>query len=177
MKLVVLRLGHRIHRDERVTTHVCLTARAFGCDGVIISGQPDEGVKRSVEDVVQRFGGKFFVEMRQDWMNVIKKWCESGGEVVHLTMYGLPLPEVIEEIKSSSRDKLIIVGSEKVPKKVYEMATWNVSVTNQPISEVAALAVFLDWLQQHREFFIEFENAKIKVIPSAREKKVVRIAR
>lgn len=175
MKLVILRLGHRIHRDERVTTHVCLTARAFGCDGIIISGQPDEGVKRSVEDVVQRFGGKFFVEMRRDWTNVIKEWVESGGEVVHLTMYGLPLPEIIEEIRSSDKDKLIIVGSEKVPRKVYEMATWNVSVTNQPISEVAALAVFLDWLQQHREFFIEFENAKIKVIPSTREKKVVRL--
>lgn len=176
MKLVVLRLGHRIHRDERVTTHVCLTARAFGCDGVIISGQPDEGVKRSVEDVVQRFGGKFFVDMRRDWVNVIKEWFESGGEVVHLTMYGLPLPEVIEEIRLSNKDKLIIVGSEKVPKKVYEMATWNVSVTNQPISEVAALAVFLDWLQQHHEFFIKFENAKIKVVPSAREKKVIRLA-
>jgi len=175
MRLVVLRLGHRIHRDERVTTHVCLTARAFGCDGVIISGQPDEGVKRSVEDVVRRFGGKFFVEIRQDWMRVIKEWLELGGDVVHLTMYGLRLPEVIEEIRSSNRDKLIIVGSEKVPSEVYRMATWNVSVTNQPISEVAALAVFLDWLQQHREFYMEFENAKIKVIPSAREKKIVRI--
>ncbi|PUA31296.1 MAG: tRNA (cytidine(56)-2'-O)-methyltransferase [Candidatus Terraquivivens tikiterensis] len=176
MELVVLRMGHRIHRDERVTTHVCLTARAFGCDGVIISGQPDEGVKKSVEDVVRRFGGKFFVEIRQDWMNVVKSWLGSGGEVVHLTMYGLPLPSVIEEIRSSEKNKLIVVGSEKVPKKVYEMATWNVSVTNQPISEVAALAVFLDWLQQHREFYMEFENAKIKVIPSAREKKVVRLA-
>ncbi|MEM4675873.1 MAG: tRNA (cytidine(56)-2'-O)-methyltransferase, partial [Nitrososphaerota archaeon] len=128
------------------------------------------------EDVVQRFGGKFFVEVKRDWTKVIKEWLESGGEGVHLTMYGLPLPEVIEEIRSSNRDKLIIVGSEKVPRKVYEMATWNVSVTNQPISEVAALAVFLDWLQQHREFYIEFENAKIKVIPSAREKKVMRLA-
>ncbi|MEM2909466.1 MAG: tRNA (cytidine(56)-2'-O)-methyltransferase [Nitrososphaerota archaeon] len=176
MKLVVLRLGHRLHRDERVTTHVCLTARAFGCDGIIISGQPDEGVKKSVEDVVQRFGGKFFIEIRQDWMKVMKGWLESGGEVVHLTMYGLPLPEVIEGIRSSDKDKLIVVGSEKVPRKVYEMATWNVSVTSQPISEVAALAVFLDWFQQHREFYINFENAKIKVIPSPREKKVVRLA-
>ena len=30
--LHVLRLGHRIHRDERLTTHICLVARAFGPD-------------------------------------------------------------------------------------------------------------------------------------------------
>ena len=30
MNINVLRLDHRIGRDTRITTHVCLTARAFG---------------------------------------------------------------------------------------------------------------------------------------------------
>ncbi|MCG7848715.1 MAG: tRNA (cytidine(56)-2'-O)-methyltransferase, partial [ANME-2 cluster archaeon] len=33
MNIVVLRLGHRPERDQRVTTHVGLTARALGASG------------------------------------------------------------------------------------------------------------------------------------------------
>ncbi|NIS35916.1 MAG: tRNA (cytidine(56)-2'-O)-methyltransferase, partial [Actinobacteria bacterium] len=38
---------------------------------------------------------------------------------------------------------LVVVGAAKVSFDVYEAADWNVAVTNQPHSEVAALAVFL----------------------------------
>ncbi len=41
MKINVLRLDHRQKRDARITTHVCLTARAFGADGVILNGDED----------------------------------------------------------------------------------------------------------------------------------------
>ena len=40
----------------------------------------------------------------------------------------------------------IIIGAEKVPRDVYELADYNIAVGNQPHSEVAALAVFLDRL-------------------------------
>jgi tRNA (cytidine56-2'-O)-methyltransferase len=33
-RITVLRLSHRVGRDERVTTHVGLTARAFGASGI-----------------------------------------------------------------------------------------------------------------------------------------------
>ena len=36
MKIYVLRLDHRRRRDARITTHVCLTARAFGASKIII---------------------------------------------------------------------------------------------------------------------------------------------
>jgi tRNA (cytidine56-2'-O)-methyltransferase len=36
--ITVLRLDHRVGRDTRITTHVCLTSRAFGADKVILSG-------------------------------------------------------------------------------------------------------------------------------------------
>lgn len=174
MKVYVLRLGHRPARDKRISTHCALVARAFGADGILFD-RYDENIVRKIDDVVKRFGGPFEVKMGIDWRKTIKDWVRKGGEVIHLTMYGLPLPEVIEEIKSSGKDKLVVIGSEKVPREVYEMSTYNVSVTNQPHSEVAALAVFLDWLFEGREFYKEFKGACIKIIPNSRGKRVLKL--
>ena len=60
---------------------------------------------------------------------------------------------------------LVVVGAEKVPWDVYEQAEYNVGVTNQPHSEVASLAVFLDRLFEGEELvavgkFIELHVAK-----------------
>ena len=49
MPVLVLRLGHRKERDKRVTTHVCLTARALGADGVILSGERDDKIIATVK--------------------------------------------------------------------------------------------------------------------------------
>jgi len=38
-EVAVLRLGHRPGRDERMTTHVGLTARALGADRVVLAGE------------------------------------------------------------------------------------------------------------------------------------------
>ncbi|MCL2143761.1 MAG: tRNA (cytidine(56)-2'-O)-methyltransferase, partial [Methanomassiliicoccaceae archaeon] len=38
---------------------------------------------------------------------------------------------------------LVIVGAEKVPPEVYERSDHNISVGNQPHSEIAALSIFL----------------------------------
>ena len=57
-EIYVLRLGHRPDRDKRVTTHVALTARAFGAQGIFVSTK-DEELERSVRSVVKRFGGGF----------------------------------------------------------------------------------------------------------------------
>ena len=45
----------------------------------------------------------------------------SGGKVVHLTAYGMPLPKVIDEIRRSKEDKLVVVGAEKVPGEMYRI--------------------------------------------------------
>src|SRR5437899_7656394 len=37
VRIVVLRMGHRIQRDWRLTTNVCIPARAMGSDGVEIA--------------------------------------------------------------------------------------------------------------------------------------------
>lgn len=174
-KVFVLRLGHRPERDKRVTTHVFLVSRAFGAHGAFYSGQKDEKVEASVKKVVELWGGSFTVEYTENWIKVVREWQKEGGEVIHLTMYGLPLNEVIHKIRDSTKDKLIVVGGAKVPRILYEIADWNVSITSQPHSEVGALSVFLHELYMGRELTKEFENAKIRIIPQAKGKKLIKI--
>jgi len=168
--VVVLRLGHRPGRDNRMTTHVGLTARALGADGAIISGAAS-GSAETIADITDRFGGPFDVELTDRPRGVIDEW---DGTVVHLTMYGLPVQDVESEIRSEhdGAPVLIVVGAEKVPFDVYERADYNVGVTNQPHSEVAGLAVFLDRLFEGRELDRDWENATHQVVPKATGKKV-----
>ncbi len=171
-RVVVLRMGHRFFRDSRVTTHVCLTARAMAANGAIITDREDKEVEATVRDVVKRFGGSFEIESGKPWRRVVRDWKNVGGLVVHLTAYGLPLPKVVDEIRQTVRDILVVVGSEKMPGEVFKLADWNVSVTNQPMSEVAALAVFLDWFNQHKEFDLDFPDAEVQIIPSRDRKRI-----
>lgn len=95
---------------------------------------------------------------------------EWDGPVVHLTMYGEQMDDVIDSLKG--KDCLIVVGAEKVPGDVYELSDHNVAIGNQPHSEVAALAVFLDRLFEGKELEKDFDGP-MKVVPSARGKVVV----
>jgi tRNA (cytidine56-2'-O)-methyltransferase len=160
----ILRIGHRPERDQRVTTHVGLTARALGARGMYLAAS-DKGVVQSIADVVQRWGGEFFCEDNVKWRSCIKEWKASGGTVVHLTMYGLNLPDVIEEIRPQQKI-LVIVGAEKVPGEIYGLADYNVAVTGQPHSEISSLALFLDHLAQGQNLALDFPGAQIRIIPS-----------
>ncbi len=169
-EVVVLRLGHRPGRDERMTTHVGLTARALGADRLVIAGNA-AGPKATVEEVTERFGGPFGVTGTDDHRAILREW---DGAVVHLTMYGLPIQEVEADVRATheSAPLLVVVGSEKVPFDVYERADHNVAVTNQPHSEVAGLAVFLDRLFEGRELDREWVDATHRVVPQATGKLV-----
>ncbi len=173
MRIIVFRLGHRPERDKRITTHVALVARAFGANGVILD-KYDEKVINSVKKVVERFGNDFFIDVKENWRKFFKEWKKSG-KIVHLTMYGINIDDIIERIKKEKSDLLVVVGSEKVPREVYEIADYNVAIGNQPHSEVAALAIFLDRYFEGKELRKEFKNAKIKIIPQERGKKVIKI--
>lgn len=170
MKIGVLRLGHRIKRDKRITTHVFLVARAFGAGLGILTGEKDESILESVRDVVDRWGGSFKVRYEESWKEVIKNW---KGKVIHLTMYGLPIQEEIKKVRECKENLLIVVGGRKVPGEVYKLVDYNISVTQQPHSEVAALGVFLDRYHQGEELKREFENAKIKIAPQSQGKKTI----
>lgn len=163
----VLRIGHRPARDKRITTHVALVARAFGADGIVISTK-DSGIERTIRSVVSRFGGEFQIESGVPWKQVLNSW---HGIKVHLTMYGMPLDEAMPHIRG--KDVLVIVGAEKVPAELYELADYNIAVGNQPHSEVAALALFLDRYYAGKAFDREFGNARLRIVPSERGKTVV----
>lgn len=164
--ITVLRLGHRPARDKRVTTHVALAARAFGANRILVSTK-DSALEKTVNEVVRRFGGPFEIETGIAWRRVLKDWT---GAKVHLTMYGLPVDEVLPKIPKD--DVLIIVGAEKVPADVYRLVDFNVAVGNQPHSEVAALAVFLDRLLEGKGIRHELEG-RLRIRPSARGKDVI----
>jgi tRNA (cytidine56-2'-O)-methyltransferase len=171
--ILVLRLGHRKKRDPRVTTHVALAARAFGAEEMIFSGDQDSAIVKSIGKAVANWGGEFSVQYVRSWKAFLKKWSERGRSV-HLTMYGIAARDAIEEIRSIDTDLLVIVGGQKVPGELYNLVDWNISVTNQPHSEVSALAVFLHMLNQGKEFEYKFQGARIIVVPSSRKKKVIR---
>jgi tRNA (cytidine56-2'-O)-methyltransferase len=80
-------------------------------------------------------------------------------------MYGLNLPDVIEEARTKERI-LVVVGAEKVPGEIYGLADFNVAVTGQPHSEISSLALFMDHLFLGKEMNLEFPGAQIRIIPT-----------
>ncbi|MCS7115830.1 MAG: tRNA (cytidine(56)-2'-O)-methyltransferase [Nitrososphaerota archaeon] len=177
-RVVVLRWGHRPGRDVRLTTHVALTARALGASGFILADIEDERIKASVERVVRNWGGPFHFEMGVPWKKAVKEWRMKGGIVVHLTAYGenIETSNVLQRIKAECKDVLVIVGSQKVPGEFFSEAVsdFNVAIGNQPHSECASLAVFLDRFFEGKELTKTFEDAKVRIVPQMRGKKVVR---
>jgi tRNA (cytidine56-2'-O)-methyltransferase len=148
---------------------VILAARAFGASGAVYTGERDPGLEESIGRVVSEWGGSFSFEFSESWRKVISGW---RGRVVHLTMYGLPVREVIPEIRGDGSDILVVVGGAKVPGEVYSMVDWNVGVTSQPHSEVSALAVFLHEFREGEELGSVFPGARKRVVPQARGKRV-----
>ena len=161
----ILRLSHRLRRDPRISTHVALVARAFGADKLYYSGQHDSALEDSVNNIVKQWGGNFKIQYLKNYSNLIK----AHKNIVHLTMYGLPIEKTISKIKKH-KNLLIIIGGEKVPPEIYKLSTYNISVTQQPHSEVAALAILLDKLNLKTNF----KNSKLKVIPQEKGKKTTK---
>jgi len=153
-----------------------LVARAFGARSVYIANVVDEKLEQTVKKVISSWGGRYFsLVMGVDPKRIVKEWKKNGGVVVHLTMYGLPLDEVVDRIRKQGK-VLVIVGAEKVPRWVFDEADFNVAIGNQPHSEVSALAVFLDRIWNGRQLKLCFPDAKMYIVPSAKGKRVVRIS-
>ena len=170
-KIWIMRIGHRPERDKRVTTHVALTSRALGASGIFVDTS-DRVLENNVRSVCERFGGDFIVETGVSWRSVVR---EHDATVVHLTMYGQRVDEAVPKIPKD-RDMVIFVGAEKVPPEVYQAADFNVSVGNQPHSEISALAIFLDRYTGGDALY-EDRDGKMRVIPNERGKTVVEISK
>ena len=169
--ITILRLNHRIARDPRLSTHVALTARAFLADKLYYSGQKDSSLELSLNKVTEKFGSSFTIEYLQDPLKFIKE-NKPKFKIVHLTCYGLNVQDKVNEIRKN-KNLIIIIGGEKVEPIYYNLADYNISITQQPISEVSALAILLHLLNNGKELKNEFKNAKNKIIPMERGKKVL----
>jgi tRNA (cytidine56-2'-O)-methyltransferase len=171
MNISVLRIGHRLVRDDRVTTHAALVARAFGAEMIYMTGILDESIKDTVASVSERWGGRFKVEIIQDWKKLTKAWKKEGGKVAHLTMYGINIDDIAERLCKESK-VIVIIGAEKVPQEAYKLADYNIAIGNQPHSEIAALAIFLDRIFTGEQFKRVFADANLKIVPTEKGKKV-----
>ena len=171
MPVHVLRLGHRIFRDKRITTHLFLTSRAFGAQKGYYTGEKDAKLEETILKTSKAWGGEFAIEHIQNPRSFVSNY---GGEIAHLTVYGLPADKMIAEIRKHKK-LLVIVGGEKVPYDFYKMADWNIAIGAQPHSEVSSLAIFLDRYFAGMQFSKKFNNARLKIIGQERGKKVLRL--
>jgi len=166
----VVRIGQRVVRDDRVTTHVALVSRAFGAEKIFMTEVNPE-IKETLEKINKTWGGNFKVEFIDKWKPIIKKKKEENFRIVHLSMYGESINDVQEKI-SGEENLLVVVGAEKVPREIYDLADYNVGVGSQPHSEISALAILLDRIQKGKQFEKAFPDAKRKIIPTKTGKNV-----
>ncbi|MCL4335041.1 MAG: tRNA (cytidine(56)-2'-O)-methyltransferase [Candidatus Thermoplasmatota archaeon] len=176
-RVTVLRAGHRPFRDKRITTHVALTARAFGADEIIVDTHDDD-LEKTVNRVSWEFGGSFTI---RTGINIAAAFRAFSGMKIYLSMYGLPVDRVIPKIREGFRkdDLAILVGAEKMPSWAYENSDYVVSVTNQPHSEVSALSIFLDRLYGgselrkrtigHMAIYPSRNGKNVKLLPDRKE--------
>ena len=162
----VLRLGHRLPRDCRITTHCCLVARAFGASKLYYSGQKDKEMEEVIKKLVKDFGGKFHVEYIEDEFKFLTT-KKNKTNIIHLTMYGEDYKKFIKKEKNY----LIIIGGSKVPGIFYKKSNFNISIGDQPHSEVSALGIFLEFLNL-KKFF---KNNIKKIIQYKRNKKILNL--
>ena len=128
-------------------------------------------IKESLEKINKTWGGNFVVEFIDKWKTIVKKKKDENFRVVHLTMYGESINDVQEKLRKEE-NLLVVVGAEKVPREIYELADYNVGVGNQPHSEISSLAILLDRIQKGKQFEKTYPDAIRKIIPTKKGKNV-----
>ena len=171
----VLRLGHRVGRDPRITTHLALVSRAMGATNFVLSGDEDVKLFSNVESVNERVGQGLDCRYEKSPMKMLRDIASSNAKdkpiIVHLTMYGEPFKQTVPKIPTNRRI-LVVVGGAKVPAEIFKISDYNIAVGNQPHSEVAALALFLDELTKGEGFNREFFDPQLVISPSKSGKDV-----
>ena len=106
----VVRIGQRVVRDDRVTTHVALVSRAFGAEKIFMTEVNPE-IKDTLEKINKTWGGDFTVEFIDNWKSIVKNKKKDGFKIIHLSMYGEKINSVQGELSqrrknaSSSRSR------------------------------------------------------------------------
>jgi len=167
----VVRVGHRYVRDYRTLTHLCLVSRALGAECIYLE-EVEKELLDTVGEVNRTWGGDFAV-LPGRWKKLFQEAKAEGRVIVHLTMYGSPLQDKVADLRKHDKF-LVAVGGPKVPGEVYKMADYNVAVTSQPHSEIAALAITVHDIQKGEELKKVFGDYKLRIVPSPSGKQVER---
>ena len=174
-EIEVLRLGHRLGRDPRITTHLALVSRAMGASNFVLAGDEDEKLFSNIHSVNERFGHGLSCRYEKSPMRMLREIANSDEEskpiIIHLTMYGEPFKQVIPNIPKD-KPVVVVVGGAKVPGELFKVSDFNIAVGNQPHSEVAALALFLDSWTDGEGFNREFSEPQLVISPSKSGKDV-----
>ena len=128
-------------------------------------------IRDTINKINETWGGKFKIEIITKWKDIINS-KKNTSKIVHLTMYGVPYQDAIIELPKD-RPIAIVVGGAKVAREYYEMCQYNVAVGNQPHSEIAALAAFLERLNDGVSSPEEFTDGKLRINPSERGKDMI----
>ena len=174
-EIEVLRLGHRLGRDPRITTHLALVSRAMGASNFVLAGDEDQKLFSNIDSVNERFGHGLSCRYEKSPMRMLREIANSDEEskpiIIHLTMYGEPFKEVVPNIPKD-KPVVVVVGGAKVPGELFKVSDFNIAVGNQPHSEVAALALFLDCWTDGEGFNREFSEPQLVISPSKSGKDV-----
>ena len=85
----VLRLGYRLGRDPRITTHLALVGRALGADRFLLAGDEDPKMFENLESVADRFGGGMETEHIHSPMGWLRRFVEEDAGCL---LYTSPSP-------------------------------------------------------------------------------------
>ena len=77
MEIEVLRIGQRVVRDDRVTTHVALVARSFGAQKIYMNEVNPE-IKHTISNINKTWGGDFEIEIISA-LGTIKSWTDFSS--------------------------------------------------------------------------------------------------
>src|SRR3970282_1663230 len=116
MNFEVLRIGQRVVRDDRVTTHVALVARAFGASKIYMNEVNPE-IKETLDKISKTWGGAFEIEFITNWKKIVQEKKREKIKIVHLTMYGQNINEVNYMIEKENHI-LVVEGAAKVARKI-----------------------------------------------------------
>jgi tRNA (cytidine56-2'-O)-methyltransferase len=170
----ILKLDHRPKRDKRITTHCALVSRAFGAKYYYYTGIKDNNLEKSINKINEEWGNTLTIEYTNKPLEIINKHKKNNYFIIHLTMYGEKIIDKIKYIKKKN-NILIIIGGPKVKSIYYQLADYNISITNQPQSEVGALTLILYFLNPNYLIYDKFDNAKKKIIPSKNKKNIINL--
>ena len=77
MEIEVLRIGQRVVRDDRVTTHVALVARSFGTQKIYMN-EVNPDIEKTISDINKTWGGDFKIEIISEWKKIIRERKSNG---------------------------------------------------------------------------------------------------